>query len=222
MSDLFDDVPDDDGAVEIVVPPLDAAGLSCPPKAGAYGTVYVDSPWPEQGGGKIKRGADRHYKLMKLEDIYELPIGSWAAPDAHLYSWVTNNYLEAGLLAIRAWGFRYVTTVSWFKDRIGLGQYYRGRTEHCLFAVRGRLPYRTKSDGKRAQGETGFEALEFSDSEIPGTPEPDLSSFKATRVEHSRKPEEMRTMIARVSPGPYLEVFARRPVVGWDTWGNEA
>ena len=24
------------------------------------------------------------------------------------------------------------------------------------------------------------------------------------------------------SPGPYLELFARRNRLGWDTWGNEA
>lgn len=27
-----------------------------------YKTIYADPPWPEQGGGKIKRGADRHYR----------------------------------------------------------------------------------------------------------------------------------------------------------------
>ena len=25
----------------------------------------------------------------------------------------------------------------------------------------------------------------------------------------------------RVSPGPYLELFARRPQPNWDAWGNE-
>ncbi len=25
-----------------------------------YKTIYADPPWPEVGGGKIKRGADRH------------------------------------------------------------------------------------------------------------------------------------------------------------------
>jgi len=184
--------------------------LVAPPRAGTYRTILVDSPWPERGGGKIKRGADKHYSLMTVPAIAALPIGDWAAQDAHLYSWVTNNYLEDGLEVVRAWGFRYITMVSWFKDRVGLGQYYRGRTEHCLFAVRGRLPYAERPGGGRAQGETGFEA-----------PEPDLADFKAHRGEHSVKPEELRKMIERVSPGPYLEVFARRPVAGWDTWGNE-
>lgn len=29
-------------------------------------------------------------------------------------------------------------------------------------------------------------------------------------------------MIERASPGPYLELFARRNRMGWDTWGNES
>ena len=40
-----------------------------------YKTIYADPPWNEIGGGKIKRGADRHYKLMKTKDIVDLPVG---------------------------------------------------------------------------------------------------------------------------------------------------
>lgn len=122
-----------------------------------YKTIYVDPPWPEKGGGKIKRGADRHYQLMSVKDIIALPVASLADPDgAHLYLWATNNYLPAALDCIKAWGFEYVTTITWMKDRIGLGQYFRGITEHCLFAVTpNRLPYKT-IDGKRQQGITGF------------------------------------------------------------------
>jgi N6-adenosine-specific RNA methylase IME4 len=31
----------------------------------------------------------------------------------------------------------------------------------------------------------------------------------------------MRQMIELVSPGPYVELFARRPAPGWSVWGNE-
>lgn len=156
----------------------------------------------EAGGGQIKRGADKHYALMKTRDIAALPVASWAAADAHLYLWVTNNFLVDGLDVVAMWGFRYVTMVTWMKDRPGLGQYFRGMTEHCLFAVRGRLPYALTDDGHRLQGTTGF--------------------FEAERGEHSAKPCKMREMIERVSPGPRLELFARAPAEGWDVWGNEA
>ena len=198
-----------------------------PPQAGRYRTICIDAPWPEQGAGKVKRGADRHYKLMKIWQIFALPVHEWAAPDAHLYSWVTNNYLPAGLRAMKRWHFRYVTKIDWFKadpsqleealaelrsadaldaaaDRLlqmGLGQYYRGVTESCLFGVRGKCEYRRLPNGKRAQGRTGFHA-------------------RRTEV-HSEKPAKMFEMIERVSHGPYLEMFARSGRPGWDSWGDE-
>ena len=35
------------------------------------------------------------------------------------------------------------------------------------------------------------------------------------------KIEEQYAIIERCSPGPYLELFARRKRLGWDVWGNE-
>lgn len=172
-----------------------------------YKTLYIDPPWPERGGGKIKRGADRHYNLMSLDEIAALPVRELVDPEGcHLYLWVTNNYLKAGLDLLDKWGFEYVTTITWLKDRIGLGQYYRGVTEHCLFAVtKKRLPYKYElqltGETKRCQGVTGFY-------------EP--------KTTHSRKPAAMREMIERVSYGPRLELFARETFPGWDCWGNEA
>ena len=182
-----------------------------PKQWGRYATLYADPPWPERGGGKIKRGADRHYDTMTVKAIAAMPFGAWAAWDAHLYLWVTNNYLPAGLECIEAWGFRYITCVTWVKDRQGLGQYYRGLTEHCLFAVRGSLGYQVLEDGKRAQGTTGF----YEPENLP-------SAIEAPRQQHSVKPERMRRYIERVSPGPRLELFARKASPGWDVWGNEA
>ena len=195
-----------------------AGGTPAPPQAGRYRVLYADPPWLERGGGKIKRGADRHYPLMKTEAICALPVRDWLMPDAHGYIWVTNNFLPDGLLVMAAWGFDYITKIDWFKGDVseeaddatmdaaleaGLGQYYRGVTESCLFGVRGRVPYAILSSGKRAQGRTGFHASRRS-------------------LAHSEKPEKMRTMIERVSPAlPRLEMFARRPAPGWDVWGNE-
>ena len=39
-----------------------------------YDIIYADPPWNESGGGKIKRGADRHYPLMKAREIVALPV----------------------------------------------------------------------------------------------------------------------------------------------------
>ena len=164
-----------------------------------YKTVYADPPWYERGGGKIRRGANAHYNLMKTDDICNLPVKDLADENCHLYLWATNNHLQDAFKVIEAWGFRYITMITWFKDRIGLGQYFRGITEHCLFAVKGNLPYKI-IDGKRVQGKTGF--------------------YEAKR-EHSRKPETMRKMIEQVSYAPRIELFAREKFNGWDCWGNE-
>ncbi|MCI8843863.1 MAG: methyltransferase [Oscillospiraceae bacterium] len=168
---------------------------------GKYRTIYLDPPWPERGGGKIKRGADRHYSLMSVKEILSLPIGDLADPEGcHVYCWVTNNYLPMGLECLKAWGFEYITTITWMKDRQGLGQYYRGLTEHCLFGTtRKRLPYKLE-DGKRCQGLTGF---------------------MEPKTIHSRKPARMREMIERVSYTPRIELFARESHPGWDIWGDK-
>lgn len=174
-----------------------------------YKTIYADPPWLETGGGKICRGAQRHYTLMKTVDIIGMKdfVKSIIDDNCHCYLWVTNNFLSDGLDVMKAWGFNYKTTITWMKDRIGLGQYFRGNTEHCLFGVRGCLPYKI-IDNKRQQGTTGF---------------------SAPRKEHSRKPEEMRQMIMKVSYPPYMELFARKSNDksllnihdGWDVWGND-
>lgn len=83
-----------------------------------YKTIYADPPWMERGGGKIKRGADRHYNLMKTSDIIALPILNLIHKDGcHLYLWATNNHLPDALKVINAWGFEYVTIITWLKDR---------------------------------------------------------------------------------------------------------
>ena len=45
--------------------------------------------------------------------------------------------------------------------------------------------------------------------------------FQARRRKHSEKPEEAFILIESASPGPRLELFARRPREGWTVWGNE-
>ena len=166
-----------------------------------YKTIYADPPWLEHGSGKYKRGADSHYPLMKTRDIAALPVRDLIDPEGcHLYLWTTNNFLRDALQVVQAWGFEYLTTITWFKDRMGLGQYYRGVTEHCIFArTAKRLPYKLLN-GSRQQGMTGFY--------VP-------------KGRHSAKPAEMRRMIEKVSYAPRIELFARERHDGWDVWGNE-
>src|SRR5579859_1379135 len=98
-----------------------------------YKTIYADPPWWEAGGGKICRGAQKHYPLMKTEAICQLELDGFhvkwkAADDAHLYLWVTNSFLQDGFKVMEAWGFKYKTMITCAKNRIGIGQYFRGQT----------------------------------------------------------------------------------------------
>ncbi len=165
----------------------------------------ADPPWAETGGGKIKRGADRHYSLMSDSDIIWMPVGLITTSNAHLWLWVTNNRLPAGLRAMNAWGFSYVTNIAWGKVKngkvqIGLGQYTRGSHELLLFGVRGTLP-----------------------SQAPkGTPAALISTLQLhERGQHSAKPEAFYKMIETVSPPARVELFARAPRPGWTSVGSE-
>jgi N6-adenosine-specific RNA methylase IME4 len=164
-----------------------------------YRMIMADPPWLERGAGQCKRGADRHYDLMKTDDIIDLmrDADKWnPAEDCHLWLWVTNNFLPDGLRMMDALGFRYVTNLAWIKDRMGLGQYLRGQHELCLFGVRGSAMMPDKRN-------------------VPS------AVFFCPKGEHSRKPEYVVSFLERVSPGPRLEMFARAPRDGWDVWGNQ-
>ena len=158
-----------------------------------YKTLIIDPPWDcQQKGGNF--GASRHYNLMNLEQIKAMPVADLAAPDAHLYLWVTNAALPHGFEVLKAWGFQYRSIFTWIKPKLGLGNYLRNSSEAVLMATRGKLPIQFK-----AQMNWGFFPVQ----------------------DHSHKPEEFHKIVERCSPGPYLELFARRRTPGWDVWGND-
>jgi N6-adenosine-specific RNA methylase IME4 len=45
--------------------------------------------------------------------------------------------------------------------------------------------------------------------------------YQWPRGKHSKKPEAFQDIVETVSPGPYLELFARRPRIGWTVWGDD-
>lgn len=161
-------------------------------KNGGASTVIVDPPWDVQQKGNY--GAINHYPLMTLNQIMGMPVGDLCAENAHCWLWVTNATMEHGFQILRAWGFEPRSIYTFVKGRIGLGVYLRSMTEHVLLGTKGKAPVKF-----RGQGNVGFFPLQ----------------------EHSHKPEEFYDTVERVSPGPYLELFARRPRHGWYAWGNE-
>jgi len=158
----------------------------------SYRTILADPPWDIQQKGHL--GAERHYPLMTLEAICALRVDQLAEADAHLWLWVTNASLHAGKSVMESWGFSYRSCLTWIKPRLGLGNYLRNQTEHVLLGTRGKAPVLFRGQG---------------------------TWFYAPLQEHSHKPEEQYAIIERCSPGPYLELFARRQRPGWDAWGNQ-
>lgn len=194
--------------------------------------ISIDPPWNERGGGEIKRGADRHYPLIKTKQMPAVIRRSGVftpAENCHMYMWVTKNFLRDGLWLMAELGFEYKTSITWVKTRKsydwssgdplpalgasphlvmeqlianGIGQYFRGATEFILFGVRGR----------------GF-TLRSAARNLPDV-------IFAPPGAHSEKPEKARLLMEARTVHPTretrrLEMFARTRSSGWECWGNE-
>jgi len=174
-----------------------------------YSTIVADPPWPYadayNGFTGNGRAIDRdmagkpflRYPTMSLSEISDLPLRSWSAANAHLYLWTTSRFLRDAFGVAEDWGFKVSKPLVWCKPAHArpLGGTFGSATEFVLFCRRGSLRSLTR------------------------TP---TDWFAWPRTQHSAKPEAFLDLVERVSPGPYLELFARRNRLGWDTWGNEA
>lgn len=168
-----------------------------------YRTIVADPPWHYKGSLPRWKGAAESgprsevpYSTMSIPEICALPVAELAEADAHLYLWTTNTHLEHAWSILKAWGFRYSTLLTWCKPPRGFAGFptYNCTAEYVVFGRRGSLKADTRID---------------------------TSWFQWPRGPHSAKPEAFLDMVEQVSPGPYLEMFARRNRLGWDTWGNE-
>jgi N6-adenosine-specific RNA methylase IME4 len=165
--------------------------------------IVADPPWD------VKRGAPQGrpkgvqmasqplpYPTMTVDQIAAMPVSGVADKAAHLYLWTINRYVEQAYAVARAWGFAPSTLLVWAKTPKGLalGGTYALATEFCLFARRGTLAAARREES---------------------------NWWHWKRGRHSAKPEAFQDMVEKVSPGPRLELFARRARPGWTVWGNE-
>jgi len=180
-----------------------------------YRTIVADPPWdigagPSHGGGRYSLGRGSHikkpvpYESMTVAEIADLPIRDFAASDCRLFLWTINRYLPDAFDIVRAWGFQYRQTLVWFKSASASpfpGHIAPNHAEYLLVGVQGK-PAR----------------LSVLSSSV--FPVPSRSGGGGRR--HSAKPDVFLDAIQHASPGPYLEMFARRARFGWDYWGNES
>ena len=164
-----------------------------------FATILVDPPWDwGDEGDKDQLGRARpDYSTMSLDELLKLPLSDLSDDDCHIYMWITNRSIPKGFKLLDAWGFRYITAITWVKPHFGMGNYFRGQTEHVLFGVKGSQPL------KRKNASTVFNA--------PRGPNG-----------HSSKPPEFYDFVESCSPGPYLEMFSRVNRDGWKTWGENS
>lgn len=211
---------------------------------GQYQVVAADPPWPVGH-------ATEQYSTMSIEAICALGahnqtcldkkglpregchgcggVMAAAAGDCILYLWAINLMLDEAFDVLRAWGFTYSGIITWNKTVAlkdegierddqgravlvrptlkGQGAYYRNTTEHILVGVRGSMR----------------------PPDAPFT----TQFYAPVQDEHSKKPDEIFwPMAMKMSPGPYLEMFARRRWSGKlldgspgrvdAVWGNQA
>ena len=184
-----------------------------------FSTIVADPPWRVSAGraigvyevrdGKqifgVRDNAARKlaYPSMTVEQIATLQVDAIAAPDAHLYLWTVNRYVEDAFRVVRAWGFSFSTFLVWAKKPMGGGlggDAFGLSTEFCLFCRRGKL---------RATERIGTTWFDWK------------RPYKNGYPCHSAKPPLFYEIVERVSPGPRAELFAREKRNGWQVWGNE-
>lgn len=169
--------------------------------SGKYGCIVADPPWPQPVVGKWKRpqhanlGVGIGYALMPLAEIEAMPVESLAQEGAHLWLWTTNAHLRAAFDVMAAWGFTYLTNITWIKPS-GLGAWFVSTTQHCLFGY--------------------YKKCRFPMARYLPT------HFHATPKQHSAKPNEFYELVRKISPEPRIDLFNRRIIHGFDGWGDES
>jgi len=158
-----------------------------------FGTIYVDPPWLYDNQA-TRSATDTKYEGQTVEALCALPVEDIAADDAHLHLWTTSAFLFEAPRVIAAWGFEYKSMLVWCKSEIGIGNYWRNAHEIMLTAVRGN-------------------AKSFAEHNL-------RSWFECSRGKHSAKPEQVASWIERVSPAPWIELFATRDRQEWTVCGN--
>ncbi len=175
---------------------------------GGFSILYADPCW-QYRNKTIRGGAENHYKTLSLGELCMLPVEDLAAPDAVLFMWATWPTLPDAFGLMRAWGFRYYNCgIDWVKTNpvsgtpfVGLGHMTRGNSEPCLLGVR----------GKPARVDKGVQQILLGEGLII-----------APIDEHSAKPPEARDRIIRLMGDvPALDLFARAPAPGWESFGGE-
>ena len=167
---------------------------------GEYRVLVIDPPWPIS---KLKLTlndpgvTDVAYPTMEITEIIAMHPGNFLHSNSWCFLWTTQRFLHDAIRIVEMWGFYHRFTMVWHKVR---GMRVPGLPEYnCEFVV-------VASKGSPVFVDT----KQF------------VTCFNAPRGEHSEKPEEFYDAIRRATIGPRVDMFNRREIEGFESWGNEA
>jgi ParB/RepB/Spo0J family partition protein len=160
--------------------------LGLKPVEGRFATIVLDFPWEDDGLSPQGIAASIPYATMSHAELRALPVASWAADECHCYSWAKPNNVWVAADLMKLHGFEPKVLLTWRKTNISLGRYFRNRTEHVVFGVKGGLMTRPAARS------------------IP-------TDFEGPSGDHSEKPESFYDIVRAASYGPYGEAFQRQP-----------
>jgi N6-adenosine-specific RNA methylase IME4 len=172
------------------------------PTGQRYQVIVADPPWEyrnKKTGGSMKSGSVAKYPTMPLGEICGLNVPEISEKNAVLFLWGTTPLADYPFVVMKSWGFKYKTKIYWRKVMsLGMGYWFRGQVEECLVGIKGKVP------AFRCQ-------------------RPNIIQSKVRK--HSQKPEEFFQLIepelSRCGLDSKIELFAREPRAGWNSWGNE-
>jgi N6-adenosine-specific RNA methylase IME4 len=179
--------------------------------------IYVDVPseYETYSGKGKQRSAEKYYSTETSAELKaKAPlIQKLATKDCVLLYWTSGPHNAAALDVIAAWGFEYKTWgFVWIKTNPSVGivelAELKGEDLHLGAGL----------SGSRANAEIVLLATRGAPKRLSaGVHQVVIAPIGV----HSEKPDEVRRRIELLFPGPYLELYGRKPVPGWTVWGNE-
>ncbi len=175
-----------------------------------YQVILMDPPWSYYGAQDKMGAAAKFYPTMSDEDLMAMDIKGILEKPGVVFMWVTSPRLDFAIDLLRHWGLTYRgVAFTWIKTRAD------GVTPIGAQGVRPSVVKPTAEYVLVASNIPKGRPLPISDEGVPHT-------ILAAKMEHSRKPDEVHRRIERLYPNATkIEMFARRPMEGWDVWGNE-
>jgi len=160
---------------------------------GLFDVIVVDPPWDydreyDPEGSRIASP----YPEMSLDELKELKLP--AKDDSVLFLWTTQKFIWDAKELLDFWGYIYKAIITWDKEKMGMGAWFRMQCEFCLVGIKGHPIWNN----------TSYRDI-----------------IRESRREHSRKPDIFYEMVNNITVGRKLDYFSRENREGWISWGAE-